>query len=96
MCNIKHGRLEIIFYSLYTLAMKGIESVAELVMTCVFLLLLVDRLVIDPMIEDCAGIIGEAKSECATAVGLRVCGLSPRADTSGLGSAGGSGGFTII
>ena len=70
--------------------MLGLESVTddffssnltELVLTCVFLLLLVDKLDIDPMIEDFAGIIGEAKSEFATAVGLRVCGLSPSSET---------------
>ena len=65
-------------------------------MACVFLLLLVDRLVIEPMVEDLAGSIGDAKSDWATTIGLSVCGLSPRSDTWGLGSSGGSGGFIII
>ena len=49
------------------------SNFTEPVVTCIFMLLLVDRLVIDNMIDDFASRIGEAKSECVTAVGLRVC-----------------------
>ena len=46
--------------------------------------------------EDFAGRIGEAKSDGATSVGLKICGLSPISEIWGLGSSGGSGGLTII
>ena len=72
------------------------SNLTEQVVPWVFLLLLVDRLDMEPMMEDFAGRIGDAKSDGATSVGLKICGLSPISEIWGLGSSGGSGGLTII
>ena len=55
-----------------------------------------DKLVIEPMVEDLVGMIGEAKSDGGTMVGLRVCGLNPRSEIWGFGASEGSGGLSII